>query len=103
MLFVYCLSTACSWPKKDIALAGVTTTLLLADWAQTQGITRECREANPIIGTCGEGVSPNVYFPVVTAAHIGVAHAVGRDFRPVFLGAVAGAQGTTVYLNYIIE
>ncbi len=90
----------CGWTPKHVAGAAVSTALLAADWYQTRGITRDCLELNPVIGRCGENVPVDIYFPVVMLTQVALAHAVGADWRPVLLGAVAGAEGATVWSNW---
>ena len=88
-----------------MTLASVSSTLIAADWMQTRTFARrpQCDELNPIIGECGEHVSPDVYFPVMLAAHMLVGYVLPARWRDVWFGAVAGAQASTVWANFLQE
>lgn len=94
---------ACTPTQRTTALALSSTTFIVADWYQTQGITAACQELNPIIGACGERVSVNTYFPVAIAAHLTVGLLLPAHWRDVWFGAVAGAQVSTVWSNWLQE
>lgn len=97
---VLTLLVACTPAQRTAALALSSSTLIVADWHQTHDITRDCREANPILGECGERLSVDVYFATALVAHLGVGLLLPRDWRDVWFGAVAGAQLATVWSNW---
>ena len=95
------LLVACTPPQRTTAVATVSTALIAADWYQTRTfITPECMEMNPVIGTCGEKVHPDVYFPIVIVSHIIIGAVLPKNWRNVWFAAIAGVQGHTVYSNY---
>jgi hypothetical protein len=61
-----------------------------------------CREANPIIGECGQRVAPGLFFPLT-----GVVHAIAAgllphgEWRRGFQMLSAGAEATTIWTNYL--
>jgi hypothetical protein len=93
----------CGWTKQQVALGAASTAMLTVDWYQSQGITRDCVELNPVIGPCGERVPLDLYFMGVMAANLALAHAIGSEWRSVWLGAMAGAEAATVWSNASAE
>lgn len=91
---------ACTPLQRTATLASASSTLILADWMQTRVFVRECAELNPIIGECGEHISPDIYFPAALALHVAVGLLLPIQWRDVWFGAVAGAQASTVWANY---
>ncbi len=90
---------ACTPVQRKDTLAVSSTALLAVDWHQTRtNIVPECREQNPIIGPCGENVSPDLYFPISIVANLALGYALG-DWGDVWFGAITGAQGATVWSN----
>jgi len=88
------------WTALDVTLQLTTSAVLVADWAQTRAITGDCSEANPIMGLCGEKLSPDIYFPVVIVGHALLMHALPRSWRRVAQGITIGVQAHTVHSNY---
>lgn len=95
------LFIACTPTQRATTLAVASTALLSADWHQTRtGVTPLCQEQNPIIGPCGENVSPDIYFPAAIVAHVALGIVLPKHWRAVWFAAVAGAQGSTVWSNW---
>ncbi len=84
----------------DIALQLGVTATLLADWHQTRRITANCLEANPIMGRCGEKLSPDIYFPVAIVAHATLARLLPRPYGRILQGLTIGKQLHTVGRNW---
>ncbi len=97
------LTTACGWTKQQVALGAASTALLTVDWYQTKSIALGCQELNPVIGPCGERVPVDLYMMGVIASSLVLAHFVGDRWRPVLLGALAGAEAATVWSNASVE
>lgn len=91
---------ACTPMQRTMTLASASSTLILADWMQTRAFVRTCDELNPIIGDCGQHISPDIYFPTALALHLAVGLILPVQWRDVWFGAVAGAQASTVWANY---
>lgn len=94
------LLVACTPAQRTVALASASTALLAVDWHQTRGIVKECAETNPVIGQCGERVSPDTYFPVVALVHLAVGATLPRHWRELWFSTIAGVQGSTTWLNW---
>lgn len=102
IIVVLVLVVGCrSWSRLDVAMQASVTTLQMGDWYATETIAKPmCLEANPAIGRCGDGPVPTlVWFPVVMAANVLVAHLLPSRWRTAFQGASAGFQANTL-LHY---
>lgn len=97
-LIALALVAGCGWTTRQAALGAASTVLLAADWAQTQTITSSCREANPVLGPCGQHFPVNIYFPMVIAGSLLFGHALG-DLKEVLFSGIAGAEGFVVWSN----
>lgn len=91
--------TACTPAQRSVGLAAAGTALLAYDWHATAGLTLRCLEANPIIGECGDGLSPHFYFPTVMIANVLVGVAVGKSWRESWFAAVTGAEAAVAWTN----
>lgn len=87
------------WTAKDTALEAGFAFATMIDWQQTDTITYDCGELNPIMGLCGQRVPVGVYFPAMLGLHALVSALLPRDWRTVFQAATAGMEGTTAYWN----
>lgn len=101
LVLVLVALAACTPAQRVAALATASTTLLIADWHQTTKIVEECRELNPIIGECGERVSPDLYFLTTIAAHLAVGVLLPEHWRDVWFGTIAGAEASIVWSNTV--
>lgn len=100
-IVILSLIAACGgWSKKDTALelgfAGATA----LDWHQTETIVYNCNETNPIIGQCGQNMSPDLFMPLAIAAHALVAIALPPKWRTIWQSLGIGAEVSTVWENY---
>ena len=101
-LIALALVSGCTggWSKYDtlreIGFAAEQST----DWYQTSWIVKNCDETNPIMGTCGGRMSPNVYFPVATALHAAVSSVLPPEWRRSWQYFTGGAEGTIVWMNF---
>lgn len=93
--------SGCGWGAQQKSFAAATTALLAVDWHQTHGIVDRCGEINPVIGPCGERLPVNFYFPVVTMGVIVIANLLPEQ-RDALLGVVAGAEGATIWNNFMV-
>jgi hypothetical protein len=96
------LTTGCqTWSKADYTMAGLGVAATTVDLYQTtQSIVPHCDETDPLIGSCGQNLSPYVVLPVSAALVIGVAAALPPKYRHYLLGAWAGVEGATIWLNH---
>lgn len=92
VLLCGCVRPGQGWQPHATVLAGVYAASALVDEQQTEYITRECTEANTIIGRCGEGVSPRVFFPVIVGLTVGAASVLREPYRTILLAAQASAS-----------
>lgn len=70
LILTGCATSGVRWTATDQALEGASVAAVLADAMQTDDITRDCREGNPIMGPCGERVPPTLFFAATVAASI---------------------------------
>jgi hypothetical protein len=63
-------------------------------------ITENCSEINPVIGECGERVSPHLYFPVVMVGFMVVSRLLPESYRTAFQGALFGGELATTWDNW---
>ena len=89
-----------SWSRRDMALAGAFTALLVVDAAQTRALAsggwQGFHEANPILGPAPSVRSINVYTAVVGLAVLGGAAVVPVRARPWLLGAALAVEAFTI-------
>lgn len=105
-LLVAILASGCaggrSWSRAD-TLAQVTIAAeVLVDTVQTTRGTSMCREANPIIGPCGERVPVGIYMSAALALESVVAWALPPAWRRWFEGGVAGVEADVIYGNWLV-
>jgi hypothetical protein len=98
-LLVLALFGCQGWRKQDTALEVAFVGTALVDWHQTISITHDCVETNPMIGNCGDTVTPNLYFPVVLVAHAAIAACLPHTWRTVFLAFTTGIEASTIWGN----
>ena len=93
--------TSCShWTKKDAALETLFIGTAAVDWRQTQAITAASREANPMLGPCGNEMRPNLYFPLAIVLHAAAAAVLPPPWREIFQSFTIGLEATTIFNNY---
>lgn len=102
-IVTFALLTACAGMRPhDAALEMGFVVATMLDAEQTDTITRDCREANPIIGECGERMNPGLYFPIVLAAHfVATALLPNGPWRTTFQALTLGIEAKTVHGNWI--
>ncbi len=85
----------------DKPLQGVMLGAMYLDYKQTQVITANCNETNPIIGKCGDGFpSLSAYFLTAAAVHTVAMFLIPNGkWRTAAQTLSIGIQGTTVYTN----
>lgn len=88
----------CMPSQRSAAFATVATVTLAVDWAQTRGYVATCREGNPLLGRCGEGIPVDVYFPLVIVGMLALGPALG-DWESDLYATMAGIEAATVVRN----
>lgn len=89
-----------SWSRSDIVLEATFAAATLVDGLQSRSIVAECREANPVIGECGDRLPLAIYIPLSALLHAAITGAIPHGTgRTVWLGVSAGAELDTVYSN----
>jgi hypothetical protein len=95
------------WTKGDTAAEVAFGLTMLGDYLQTRQITRSGREANPVMGSRGERVSPSLYFPVALALHALVARELPQPYRGIFqvvsIGVEIGVVGRNLHLGWTVR
>lgn len=85
----------------DVIAEASFATVATLDWGQTNGLVRVCGEGSPIIGRCGERFAPNLFFPLVIAAHAAIAFVLpGGWVRTTFQAFTVGVEAKTVWRNW---
>lgn len=87
------------WSNTSTALLVSSSAILLWDYAQTRGITRDCRESNPIMGNCGQRMTADAYFALVIPVHILGSFIIPKDYRHAYQGAVLGVEANAIIAN----
>jgi hypothetical protein len=88
------------WQRADTVRELAFATEQSVDWYQTSWITRNCDETNPIMGRCGQRVSPSIYFPVATVLHAAMSAALPAEWRHGWQYFSGGSEGTIVWMNF---
>lgn len=97
-----CLAPGCTATGRQVALTFTTVGTLTLDWMQTRDITRNCSELNPVLGECGQNFPVDVYFPLVIVGTLAAAAAFPK-WSDVILGAMTGAEASTVWRNWAVQ
>lgn len=91
------------WTKQDTLRELSFTTVTTADWYQTESITRDCVEMNPVIGKCGNGpVGVNTEMPAAIALHAVVSAVLPPTARKWWQYLTTAGEVITVGNNYRI-
>lgn len=95
-------SGCCGWTKTDTILEVTAQASLAGDWYTTQKSLNcgNLTESNPIIGSNGDRVSPQIYFPTTMLLHAVIAAALPKRARTFFQGITTGVQVKTVTSNF---
>lgn len=102
VVFFSLMAASCttSWRTRDTVLTGAAGALLAVDYLQTRHIVSVCAESNPIIGACGQGLPPELYFPMLFAIHLAWLVAWPPEYRDVLNGLMIGSEAATTYYNW---
>lgn len=96
-----CATGGRAWTARDGLLEAGFAGSMALDYMQTERITGICMESNPIMGRCGQRVSPKLYFPLAALLHLGVTAALPRGWaRTTFQGVSLGLEGAVVVYNW---
>lgn len=99
-LLAIALAGCAGWSKRDAALGATYLAVTTLDLMQTTKITAICNEENPIIGECGQRVSPQVWFFVTDFLGYIVMNELPSRERGWILGLADGIEMKTVYRNW---
>jgi hypothetical protein len=99
-LIIFALAGCRRWTARDTALEVAFVGSALVDWRQTLTITRDCNELNPMMGRCGDELTPNVYFPLALVAHAAIAAALPPVWRTAFQSLTTGLEVVTIVHNH---
>ena len=100
-LAVLFATAACTgWSKRDVALGATYLAASTLDMLQTEKIAARCGEMNPIIGDCGQRVSPQAWFLVTDFLGYVVLSELRGDERGWILGLADGLELKTVHRNW---
>ena len=97
------LSGCCykNWTDRDVLLQGTIIGLQAVDWGQTQGITADGRELNPIVGAHGERVPLNLYAPAIMVCNVLVSAVLPHGWmRTSWQVGTVGVQTWSVVHNH---
>lgn len=94
-----CLSSR-PWSVRDVALESAFVATEIVDYQQTRVITGQCREANPVIGACGQNAPINLFFPLMVLANVAVADLLPGWWRTSFQVATTAVEARVVEYNY---
>lgn len=93
-----------AWRSSDVALEATFIAATAVDWGQSGKYSAGCREANPVIGACGDRVPLAVWMPIAMLAHLAITHALpAGTWRTAWLGVTAGLEVDSVYANYLLD
>lgn len=96
-----CVSGSRRWTALDVGSELALGAVTMVDWRQTVDITRNCGEANPVLGACGKRFPLAAWVPLVLAAHFGVAAALPHgEVRSLWQWTALGAEAATVWTNW---
>lgn len=93
-------SACAQWRPRDTAMASAFVLEEVVDLVQTQAITRDCAEGNPVLGRCGENLSVDLYFPVVVGANLLIGALLEGWWRTGFQGASIAVQAQVLAANW---
>jgi hypothetical protein len=71
----------------------------IIDAEQTVGITKNCTEANPLVGRCGQRMPEVAAGAVMLGAELLVTWALPRRWRMAWEGLCVGAEGLNIIRN----
>ena len=99
---VIALLAACGgWSKRDTAMEAAFIGASALDWHQTRTIASLCNEQNPVIGACGQNISPDAYFPITIVVHAAIAAALPAGaWRTTWQAVPLGAEVSQTWGNY---
>lgn len=104
LVLVGLLSGCAHYPARDVVLEGAVVAALVVDGYQSATATAHCGEQNPVIGHCGEGMAPSVYFPTVIGAHVLLTVMQPRGWGRTLLQAFTlGVESHVILRNYAVQ
>lgn len=90
--------------RRDLIIQGAVAVTLAADMVSTMHVTDMCREANPVIGRCGERVPVAVFFPLVLVAHTVLTATIPEGtWRTGFQSMTVGVEGHAAFRNTMVR
>ncbi len=89
------------WNRTDTAAQVALTASLAADYTQTRAALDDgWEETNPIMGSDGKRLPPEIYFPVCALASFAVARELPRPWRSLFQVGVLALQVDSIRHNW---
>jgi hypothetical protein len=98
---IVALAACTSWRPQHVALESAFVVATAIDWHQTETYTAHCTESNPVLGSCGQHIPVDLYFPLVIAAHLTFAALIDGDYRTAWAAFGAGVESQQVWSNYV--
>ena len=116
VLSIILISTTCQaeeskyfakWSKQDYIMEATWVTLHLLDWGTTLDIAARPKEYREVSGAWILGSHPsrskvNLVMGLAIPLHIGIVHALSKNWRPWFQGITIGNTGFCVGNNFAI-
>jgi hypothetical protein len=93
------LSACIGWTKTNTVAEVTFLAEQTIDYRQTNVGVDHCAEGNPIIGPCGQNVSPAAYFLLTSAVHLMVAAVLPQRLRLVWQGGAIVDQAVNLRSN----
>lgn len=101
LLAMLLLTVGCGMTTPEVITQGAVVASLAADYYQTRHITAACQEVNPIIGKCGQGMPPEMYFTLSAGLHTATVWALPQgSWRLLAQLSLLLVEGAVVYHNY---
>lgn len=97
------LSACGGWRARDTIAEATFAAVTAQDWRETDSIVQGCREQNPIMGPCGDRLSPNLYMPAAIVVHAVVSALLPPRLRLAWDAVTVGAEVRTLYGNREIK
>lgn len=86
--------------KLEFATEAAVIVLMAIDGLETSAIAAQCKETNPILGSCGQRVPVTFYFPFIMAGHAAGTFVMPQEYRPWWIGTALGLEIATVWNSF---
>ena len=99
-LLLVILAGCGGWSKKDTVMELGFAAATTVDWHQTEAITYNCAETNPVLGRCGERMPVDAFMPIAMVAHAAISAVIPPRWRTIWQALGIGAEVSTDFENY---